>query len=62
MLLVCVESGEIPPLCKVKTAKLGLFVGPFCFQLIQSYTAVYKAVLQDGGTNFDIWMCMVLMT
>ena len=47
MLLVCVELGKIPPLCKLKE----LICESSLFSIDTAFTAMYKAVLQDGGTS-----------
>ena len=52
MLLVCVTLGEIPPFCKLN------YVCPVDI----AYTALCKAVLQDGRASYSIRMCTVLMT
>ena len=59
MFLVDVESGEIPPLCKLR-AKSNLSVSPVCFRWIPPYTVMYKG-LKHYGTSFSIRMWTVLM-
>ena len=54
MLLVCVELGEIPSLCKLPICEASLF------SIDTAYTAMHKSVLQDGGSSFSIPMCMFL--
>ena len=48
MLLVCVESGEIPPLGKLKE----LICEATLYSIDTTYTAMYNTVLRDGSTSF----------
>ena len=53
MAILVIESSKIPPLCKLKELTS---CEASSFSIDTAYTAVYKAVLQDGATSVSMWM------